>query len=97
MLVAFTSQFINGFILGGVAGFVIGFGSSLYLSKENLNTEKRVSIFLLVLWALFHVWGIYKDIQIPYIFDIIAGGGAGNLYGLSVSSLIDVVMNKWKK
>ncbi len=80
---------ITSFILG----FVFGIVSTLLFRKENLTTEKTISLLLFALWLSGHVYGFVYDKEIPYIFDALGAGATGALMGANWTDLFDRIFN----
>lgn len=83
---------ITSFILG----FVFGVASTLFVRKENLTTEKTISLLVFALWLSGHVFGFIYGKEIPYIFDALGAGATGTLMGANWTDLFDRIF-KLKK
>ena len=64
-------------------GCIVGVMSTLFLRKNNVNTEKTVSLLVILMWLTMHTVAFVSELSVSTMFDFIGFGAAGNIMGLN--------------
>ena len=93
MQVLISLEIIISFSFWFILGFSIWFIFCKIINKEIILLEKLINIILVWVWIWLHIYWFLKNLEVPFIFDIIAGGSVWHLLWFNVIDLI----NKFKK
>ena len=70
-------------LISGSIGFIFGVMSGLLFRKANTNTERVVSILVIIMWLSMHAVSFVTDLEVARMFDFIGFGASGNIMGLN--------------
>lgn len=85
---------IEALIATGFVSFLIGFASHFFLSKHEVQLEKRVALVILVSWLSFMMMSYLQDKELSIFFNAAGMGAVGNLLGIKTSELVGSFIKK---
>ena len=76
-------NFLQGFILGSLIGFLLGIGAMVFFGRRGVNKEDLLAWTIAIVWLVWHVIaGFTGTISVPpSMFDIVSGGAVGFIFG----------------
>lgn len=86
----------NSFILGFLAGIIIGVIGSFFVSKQKLELSQKIALIVFVAWLGMHLWAFATNQSLSNIFDFVGLGATGHLIGIDVADSIRKVMSSKK-